>query len=124
MKKGEYISMKKMKIKILEEFSDSPCSREDGKLFRDTILLPKLVISQNQKEKLIIDFDDTYGVGIPFLKEAFGGLIEIYKYDKKTILKDIEFISRDDETVPKRIKDYLDQVSKDNKISHKLGWIK
>ena len=59
--------MKKMKIKILEEFSDSPCSREDGELFRDTILLPKLVISHNMKEKLIIDFDGTYGVGIPFL---------------------------------------------------------
>ena len=104
-----------MKIKILEEFSDSPCSREDGKLFRDTILLPKLVISQNQKEKLIIDFDDTYGVGIPFLKEAFGGLIEIYKYDKKTILKDIEFISRDDETLINRVHRYLEQAENDIK---------
>ena len=104
-----------MKIKISEEFSTEPFGRLDGILFRDMILMPKLVRSHNTKEKIIIDFDDCYGISTVFLDEVFGGLIRIYKYNKKTILKRIKIISNDDETIPELIEKYLNQAEKDIK---------
>ena len=103
------------KIKISEEYSDNPCTTIDGVIFRDVILFPYLVKAINNKEKIIIDFDDCYGVGLPFLKEVFGGLIRIYNYKKKIILNAIEFISRDDERLVEYINKYLDEEEKEIK---------
>ena len=103
------------KIKISEEYSDNPCTTIDGVIFRDVILFPYLVKAINNKEKIIIDFDDCYGVGLPFLKEVFGGLIRIYNYKKKIILNAIEFISRDDERLVEYINKYLDEAEKEIK---------
>ena len=105
-----------MKIKISEDFSKEPYGRLDGSIFRDMILMPKLVYSHNTKEKIIIDFDDCFGTCTAFLEEAFGGLIRVYKYNKKTILKKIEIVSNDDETVPELIEKYLTNAEKYNKL--------
>lgn len=99
-----------MKIKISEEFSMEPFSREHGIVFRDNILLPKLVKACNSKEKLTIDFDDCFGCSTVFLREVFGGLVIIYRYKKETILKNIDFISKDDECLVEYINKYLDEA--------------
>ena len=103
------------KIKISEEYSDNPCTTIDGVIFRDVILFPYLVKAINNKGKIIIDFDDCYGVGLPFLREVFGGLIRVYNYKKKTILNTVEFISRDDETLIESVHRYLNQAENDIK---------
>lgn len=103
------------KIKISEDFSVSPCTRDDAVRFRDDILLPRLVKACNIKKKLTIDFDDCFGYSTVFLREVFGGLVEIYRYKKETILQNIIFISRDNERLVEYINKYLDEAEKEIK---------
>lgn len=104
------------KIKISEDFSVMPGGRyiDEGKYsgeeFRDTLLLPKYEEAEENGEKLIIDFDGCFGFATSFLEEAFGGMVR--KYNKIGILKRIEMISRDDETVPETISGYVKDAEK------------
>lgn len=70
----------KLKIKIAEEFTDSPGARHrsDGKFsgqeFREGLLRPRFDAIE-EGDKLLIDFDGVYGYPPSFLEEAFGGLV-------------------------------------------------
>ena len=96
-------------IKVSEDFKKNPWGEDDARIFRDMILIPKLV-NCDRGEKVTIDFDDCYGVSWVFLGEVFGGLISEYGFKKKNILKKIHIISRDDELIHELIIRYLDRA--------------
>lgn len=68
------------KIKIAEEFTDTPGARHksdgefSGEEFREKLLRPKFY-ALKEDDKLLIDFDGVYGYPPSFLEEAFGGLV-------------------------------------------------
>ena len=98
-------------IKICEDFTDTPGGRfrregkYSGEEFREEILFPKYEEAEKKQEKLIIDFDGCFGFGTSFLEEAFGGLVR--KHNKRGILNNISIISKEDETIPDNIKQYV-----------------
>ena len=98
-------------IKISEDFRRDPQGKEDGAIFRDIFIMPKLVRSNGKK--IIIDFNDCFGFATSFIEEVFGGMIRCYGYNKKTILDRIVIISDDDESIPSMIEKYLDKAEKE-----------
>ncbi len=98
-----------MKIVISKDFSKEPWSPEQGKTFLTEHLLPKYTLSIKRREKLVIDFDGCYGIGTAFLEQAFCGLVLSLQDEK--VLKNMEFISQDDETVHDLIKKYVKDAS-------------
>ena len=105
-----------IRIKICEDFSDTPGGRLivegefSGELFRDTLLIDKYNEAEKNDDYLIIDFDGCYGIGTSFLEEAFGGLVR--KYHKHGILQRLQFISTEDETIPGNIKKYVTEAER------------
>ena len=99
------------RIDIYKDFSDTPGGRYrdegdfSGEQFREEHLLPMLQMCQDNGEKLVINFDNCFGFATSFLEEAFGGLVRIYK--KRGVLKDIEIVSNDDETIPGLVSKYI-----------------
>ena len=67
-------------INIANDFTDTPGPRYiidgefSGELFRETILLSKYMEARENKVKLIIETDGTFGYPPSFLEESFGGL--------------------------------------------------
>ena len=59
-------------------------------------------------EKLVIDFDGCFGFGPSFLEESFGGLVR--KYGKRGVLNRIIIIATEDETIPERIRKFLNDA--------------
>ena len=108
-----------MKIIICDEFTDAPGPRFikqgdfSGEKFREELLIPKFEEAIKNKEKLIIDFDGTFGYPTSFLEEAFGGLKE--KYDKKLILDTLEFISNDEVGLIDEVKGYINSNERKTK---------
>ena len=102
-------------IKISEEFTKEPYKKEDGIIFRDIILMPRLVRTHGTKNKISIDFNDCFGFTTVFIDEVFGGLIRNYGYDKKTIMSRINIISDDDETIPSLIEKYLNKAEQEKR---------
>jgi hypothetical protein len=105
-----------MKIKIAEDFSRIPGARFlsegdfPGEVFREKVLLPKLLEAIEGGHKLDIDLDGTAGLGTSFLEESFGGLIRVDKIDYNQILKTIVLISIDDPDYKDEIMDYLKEA--------------
>lgn len=101
-----------MEIIICKDFTDAPGPRfkkqgkHSGEEFREDILIPKFKEALEKKEKLIINFDGTFGYPTSFLEEVFGGLKE--KYDKETILKTLVFISNDEIGLIDEVKGYIE----------------
>ena len=109
-----------MKIIVSKDFSREPWSPGQGKDFMTEHLLPKYTLSKKRKEKLVIDFDGCYGIGTAFLEQAFCGLVLSLQDEK--ILKNMEFISNDDESVPNLIEKYVKSAStKLNMETRKVG---
>ena len=85
-------------IIISEDYSKTPGGREkaegpfSGEDFRETILREKFLLALEKKEKLFIDFDNTYGFAPSFIEEAFGGLIRELDF----LDVDYEFIKREE----------------------------
>lgn len=108
-----------MRIKISEDFTDAPGPRfikqgeYSGEYFRENMLIPYLKRSIDNKEKLIIDFDDCFGYPTSFLEEAFGGLKE--EFSKDIILNNIEFISNDEEGLVDEVKGYIESDERKTK---------
>jgi len=104
-----------IQINICEDFTKTPWFRYkhegngSGEEFRDTLLVCKLNDAEIKGEKLEIIFDGTYGFSMAFLEEAFGGFIR--KYGKNP-LRRIELISKEDETIPGIIKNYISAAKK------------
>ena len=106
-----------MKIKIAEEFSDTPGGRTieegafSGELFRNQLLLKRYTEAIEKDEKLVVDFDGAFGYPPSFLDEAFGGLVKVIQ--KKNILNNIIIISNDDLTIERKIKKYVADAEKE-----------
>lgn len=100
----------KNKIKISETFSetlggryrsDGPASGEE---FRETHLRP-MFQSLKEGEKLLIDFDGTYGYPTSFLEEAFGGLARIF--EGQEVLDKLEFKSDEEPSLVDEVREYI-----------------
>lgn len=107
----------KNKIKISKIFSetlggryiaDGPASGEE---FRDKHLRPKFE-SLKKKEKLLIDFDGTYGYPTSFLEEAFGGLARILGVE--AVLNKLEFKSDEEPSLIEEVIGYIKNAKKTN----------
>ena len=67
-----------MIFKVSEQFTDAPGGRlrkhgpKSGEELRDDFLIP--LLRSNPNEKLVIDFDGIYGIGISTLDEIFYGI--------------------------------------------------
>lgn len=96
-------------INIAKDFSEEPIGRFptdsdfNGQRFREEHLLPAL----SKFDKVIIQLDGTEGYGSSFLDEAFGGLVRINKLSKEEILKRLELISNEDESLIAEIQEYI-----------------
>lgn len=101
-------------IKISSDFSETPGARYrtegeyPGEEFRDQILLPHYKEAIEKGEKIIVDLDGCYGYATSFLEETFGGMVRVLK--KKGIMKNIELVSNEDETLKKLINDYVKEA--------------
>lgn len=106
-----------MKIVICQDFSETPNARyrsegeHSGEEFRETLLEPKYLEAKENNEKLVIDFDGSYGYPTSFLEEAFGGLAR--RYDYKDILNRLDFISNDEPSLVDEVTDYIANAKKD-----------
>lgn len=92
-------------IKVSTDFSGNPHDCISGATFRDSILIRKYEEAERNNDILEINFDDCYGIGTAFLKEAFSELVKMYQ--KSKVLKRIKIISTEDETIPELIKKYI-----------------
>lgn len=105
--------MSKIMIKIATDYSLFPAGRYridgpfSGEKFRDEVLFP--AVSSN--DKVIVDLDDTLGLGSSFLEEAFGGLIRNYGLDSRTLRNKLEIKSSLSSYVTE-IWEYIDQAKK------------
>lgn len=99
-----------MEINIVRDFTDTPGGRykSDGKYsgeeFFNSILLPKYE-KLGENEKLLINFDGSYGYPVSFLEEVFGGLSRKFGYED--VLNKLEFISDDEPKIIEDIKRYI-----------------
>ena len=70
-----------MYINIAKDFSDIPGARHiknddySAELFRETVLIPKLMEAIDKNEILEVNLDGTVGCCSSFLEEVFGGLV-------------------------------------------------
>lgn len=102
-------------LKIAVEFSETPGVREEiegdfpGEEFLKKHLLPKFEQALRENKKLVVDMDDTAGYPTSFLEAAFGGLVRHY-HDKRLILRNIEFISKDDPFMVDDIIEYVNEA--------------
>lgn len=93
-----------IKIKIVEEFTDTPGARtyEDGEKsgqeFFDTLLKRRFQEALSKGEKLSVDLDGTNGYASSFLNEAFGRLGN--EFSPEIVWRNLEIIS---DEVPKYI---------------------
>ena len=60
-------------------------------------------------EKLLIDFDGSYGYPTSFLEEAFGGLARIY--NAKNVLEKLDFKSDEEPSLIEEVKRYITNAS-------------
>lgn len=106
--------MDKIIINISSDFSKTPGPRYkfegdfSGEKFKEEILNEKFEQAVKENKSIIINLDNTYGYGTSFLEEAFGGLSRIY--GKETVLKHIEFISKEEPYLIDDIKGYINDV--------------
>jgi hypothetical protein len=103
-------------IVVAKDFSDTPGGRfkkdgpNSGEEFREKHLKPEFDKLKGN-EKLLIDFDGSYGYPTSFLEEAFGGLARIYK--AKNVLEKLDFKSNEEPSLIEEIKRYIANASTD-----------
>ena len=107
--------MESIEIKISRDFTPTPGPRyiresdidNSGESFRQKILYPTFKQALDAKKKLIVDLDGTAGYGTSFLEESFGGLIRVEKMEYKTIVNNLELISKEEDFLIDDIQHYL-----------------
>lgn len=103
---------KTIKIDIAKDFHDAPGGRykKDGKWsgeeFRDALLEP--AFANNACTTIEVILDGTFGYGISFLEEAFGGLAR--KFGAKKVLDKLVFVSKENPSLIERIKAYITEA--------------
>lgn len=99
-----------IKIKV-SEYSTTPGGRyiSDGKYsgedFRTSVLLPKYEEALENKDTILVDLDDCYGMPTSFLEEAFGGLVRIKKSRK--IAEILQIKSEDRPDLVEKVRGYI-----------------
>jgi len=109
--------MEQITIKVATEFSDAPGARfitdgeNSGELFYNELLRERFMQAMENKQKLFIDFDDTWGYASSFISGAFGRLAD--EFGKSTVAKylDFDFKSDDDPTLFQKVKDEIAKSS-------------
>lgn len=100
-------------ILIKKEYTDSPGGRlktqgpKSGEEFRELILEPAINELQDG-EKVLVDFDGTFGFATSFLEEAFGGLAR--KHGSDVVLKAFAFKCNDEPELLEDVKGYIMDV--------------
>lgn len=100
-----------IKINIANDFTDTPGGRHktegsySGEEFRERILEPAYEHALKNGEKIVVDFDGSYGYPTSFLEEVFGGLARRHK--SIDIDSTFEFISNDEPSLIDDVKDYI-----------------
>lgn len=108
----------KVIYKLTTEYTDMPGGRYikdgdySGEHFRDSVLISMLKKCLNDKTKLVIDLDGGFGYPPSFLEEAFGGIIRTGQFTKDDVLKNIEFISREEPYLIEKIYGYIKAAKK------------
>lgn len=104
-----------IKISIAKDFSLYPGARyrtdgnNSGQQFYEDILKPKFKnILKDEKRKLLIDFDGTFGYASSFISEIFNSLVKDFK-NKKVILNKIIFKSEDDPLLIQAVKHIINE---------------
>lgn len=106
----------KTTIKVATDFALSPGPRyineglHSGEAFREEILKQKMTLAIENKEKLVVDLDNTSGYGTSFLEEAFGGLIRHNGFKLADILTHLDIISVEEDYLIDDIKSYLEKA--------------
>ncbi len=104
-----------MTIKISEDFSKTPGGRyrklgeSSAEEFCEVMLFPAFE-ELDEKEKLTIDLDGTYGYPASWLEETFGGLAR--KYGKKEVYEKLLLVSTEEYPLIDEILAYIDEVEK------------
>lgn len=88
-------------ISIANDFWPFPAGRTpgdgdyNGQVFRENILLPKLMKAIAEGSHLLVSLDGLKSCGSSFLDSAFGGLVRYEKIDKQLLNKTlrVEFTS-------------------------------
>jgi hypothetical protein len=109
--------MKKV-IQISKTFSETLGGRyvtdgpSSGQEFREKYLKP-MFQSLMEGEKLLIDFDGTYGYPTSFLEEAFGGLTRVIGSSKE-VLDKLEFKSDEEPGLITEVIGYIENAQARN----------
>lgn len=110
------MNLPQMMIHIATEFSETPGPRSrdegdySGQEFLEDILKPKFEEAKKNKQRLLIDLDETYGYATSFLESAFGGLARTYEPNE--ILETIVFKSNEEPYLEMEIKQYIKDARK------------
>lgn len=105
------------KISVANDFHKRPAGRysSDGKYsgerFREEFLIPQLKAVIEQKEKLVIDFEDVSISASSFLEEAFGGLVRLKYFTAEQLKKSLE-INSSRKTISEEIWRFIDDASR------------
>jgi hypothetical protein len=108
------MKMDKIKhIKVANDFHDELIGRfitdsdYHGEKFREEYLVPAL----KDYDKVIVDFDGVEGYGSSFLDEAFGGLIHTSNLPKEEVLRKLQLVSTEDESLKEEILGYIEKAN-------------
>ena len=108
--------MNNLYFSIAKNYSREPGLRYDkqsdfsGENFRDKYLVALYDKAAEQKVKLVINLDHTFGYGPSFLEESFGGLARLRGVN---IMDTIELISNEEPNLIEEIKEYVNNVRMD-----------
>ena len=100
-----------IKIDISTDFTDAPGARfredgdKSGQEFYEDLLKPKFDKAVEEKVKLIVNLDNTWGYASSFISGSFGKLSQEYGSD--VVLSTLEMISNDEPLLIDKIKDEI-----------------
>ena len=90
-----------IRLNVANKFTPFPMGRyrEDGKrsaqVFREDILLPKILHALQKNDILELDFNGMKGINPSFMREAFCALVSKHGLPSDDVLKVLRFSSKD-----------------------------
>lgn len=86
-------------ISIAKQFSEFPGGRfpEDGPFNGTTFRKEYLVPPLKDGKHVVVSLDGVAGFGSSFLEEAFGGLVRVEGFKKKSLAKQLELICNEED---------------------------
>lgn len=108
--------MEKIELKIAQEFTDAPGSRDSkdgaysGEDFYQTLLKKKFDLAKKEGKLLLIDFDNSWGYASSFISGAFGRLADFYGVS--SVMQTLDFKSEDDPSLILKVKKEIERSIK------------